>query len=333
MDADILIVGAGMTGLMAAQQLASVGDVLLLDKGEQVGGRMISRPVGPGLADVGAQFFTVHTAEFESWTEKWLADGVISQWATGWSDASLTEITSRTYRRFIVKEGMSRLAEYLARSLAVETTSCVERLERTGNTWRVGTKDGRRYACQAIILTPPVPLSLRLLESSQVELSPSDRAALRNVAYDPCLVAVFQLDGGTKLPGLGAMQLPHAPIRYLVDNRRKGISPSATVVTAQSDAGYSRQLWDEPDEDILERIEAELKAYLLPETKIVASKLYRWRYALPISLHPQPNLVAADLPPLVFAGDAFGSLRGIEGSALSGLAAGRTMAEILRNND
>lgn len=42
---------------------------------------------------------------------------------------------------------------------------------------------------------------------------------------------------------------------------------------------------------------------------------------------------AAGLPPLVFADDAFGSLRGIEGSALSGLAAGRTLVDLLQNND
>ena len=54
---DVLIVGAGMTGLMAAQVLRSISSVLLLDKREQVGGRMITLPIGPGLADLGAQFF------------------------------------------------------------------------------------------------------------------------------------------------------------------------------------------------------------------------------------------------------------------------------------
>lgn len=330
---DVLIIGAGMTGLMAAQQLQPIGDVLLLDKGKQVGGRMITRSVGNGVADLGAQFFTVHTPEFESWSNQWLAAGLITQWATGWSDASLTDITSRTYRRYIVKQGMSKLAEYLAQSLTVETGICVKGVVGHDNLWQIQTDVGQHYECRILVLTPPVPLALRLLKAGQVHLSPSDRTALQRVTYDPSLVAVFRLDGETKLPGLGAMQLPQAPIRYLVDNRRKGISPRATVVTTQADAAFSRKLWDESDEDVLASIETELRAYLQPETSIAEAHLHRWLYALPTTLIPQHYLLAADLPPLIFAGDAFGSLRGIEGSALSGLAAGRQIVELLQNND
>ena len=322
-----------MSGLMAARQLLSIGEVKLLDKREQVGGRLITRPVGPGLADLGAQFFTVHTPEFESLTVPWLADGVIEQWVTGWSDASLTNITAKTYRRYIVKQGMSQLAQYLAQSLAVDTGASVERVVRNENIWEVHTSNNDRYACRALLLTPPVPLSIHLLQAGQVALSSSDLAALQTVTYDPCLVAAFWLDGETKLPGLGAIQLPNGPIRYLVDNQRKGISPNATIVTVQADTTYSRQLWDVDDEDILENFRVELRTYLLPDTKIIESRLHRWRYAIPLKLHPQLCLVAADLPPLAFAGDAFGTLRGIEGAALSGLAAGQMLISLLRNND
>ena len=319
-----------MTGLMAAQQLPSAADIILLDKNEKVGGRMSTHSIGPGRADVGAQFFTVHTAEFEKWTEKWLAESAIQQWSTGWSDASLTEITSRTYRRFIVKQGMSRLAEYLARPLPIETSSRVEHLAIIEKGWLVHTADGRQYASRALLLTPPVPLVLRLLESSKIELSSPDRAALQSVAYDPCLVAVFQLDGETKLPGLGAMQLPQGPIRYLVDNRLKGVSPGATLLTTQADTDFSRRWWQLADEEILLQMETELKPYLLPKTNIIACQIHRWRYALPTQLHPQRYLVASDLPPLLIAGDSFGSLRGIEGSALSGLAAGQALTNLLQ---
>jgi renalase len=330
---DALIVGAGMSGLMAARQLLSIGEVILLDKREQVGGRMTTRPVGPGVADLGVQFFTVHTPEFESLTMQWLADGVIEQWATGWSDASLTDASAKTYRRYIVGKGMSTLAQNLARSLTVYTGACVERVVRNEDIWELRTTNGDRYACRALLLTPPVPLSIRLLQAGQVELSYSDLAALQNVTYDPCFVATFWLDGETKLPGLGAIQLPIGPIRYLVDNQRKGISPDATIVTVQADTTYSRQLWDVDDEDILDDIRVELRTYLLPDTKIIESRLHRWRYAIPLKLHPQPCLVAGGLPTLVFAGDAFGALRGIEGAALSGLAAGRTLIGLLQDND
>ena len=49
-------------------------------------------------------------------------------------------------------------------------------------------------------------------------------------------------------------------------------------------------------------------------------QIQRWRYAKPSVAHPEPCLLAAHLPTLVFAGDAFGGAK-VEGAALSGVAA------------
>lgn len=330
---DILIVGAGMTGLMAAQALSSQGTVLLLDKGAQVGGRLISHAIGPGLADLGAQFFTVRTSEFEHWSKQWLAAGLIKPWATGWSNASLTDITATTYPRYIVRQGMVKLAEYLARPLTVKTNACVQQVQQVNDTWQITTVDGRRYVCQALLLTPPVPISLQLLKMGHTQLTPGDQTTLQQVTYDPCLVALFHVEGGTKLPGLGTIQLPHAPIRYIVDNRSKGISPQAAIITVQTSVDFSRQLWNLPDEQALAQIEAEIQTYLNPESNIIEAQLHRWRYASPASLHPQRCLVAANLPPLLFAGDAFGTSGGIEGATLSGLAAANILLEQRQAHD
>src|SRR4051812_5903801 len=71
---DVLIVGAGLAGLMAGHVLADAGKrVVLLDKGRSVGGRMATRRIGGGLADHGAQFFTVRDPEFGKFVERWIA--------------------------------------------------------------------------------------------------------------------------------------------------------------------------------------------------------------------------------------------------------------------
>ncbi|HMQ53993.1 MAG TPA: FAD-dependent oxidoreductase, partial [Anaerolineae bacterium] len=54
--ADVLVVGAGLSGLMAANLLKAYGfKVTVLDKGRSVGGRLATRRIGPGRADHGAQ--------------------------------------------------------------------------------------------------------------------------------------------------------------------------------------------------------------------------------------------------------------------------------------
>ena len=71
-ETDILVVGAGLAGLMAAQTLQHQGRrVVVVDKGHSVGGRLATRRIGPGRADYGAQFFTIRSPEFQTLAEPW----------------------------------------------------------------------------------------------------------------------------------------------------------------------------------------------------------------------------------------------------------------------
>jgi monoamine oxidase len=54
---DVIVVGAGLSGLVAARRLAAaMVDVVVLEARERVGGRTLSLPLGRGVADVGGQW-------------------------------------------------------------------------------------------------------------------------------------------------------------------------------------------------------------------------------------------------------------------------------------
>jgi predicted NAD/FAD-dependent oxidoreductase len=112
---------------------------------------------------------------------------------------------------------------------------------------------------------------------------------------------------------------------WIADNRRKGISPEAVVVTVQASAEFSNQLKDMPERSALQALKMAIDPYLVAPAVVKEGQLKAWRYAQPKVIYPGRYLLAANLPPLVFAGDAFSGPR-VEGAALSGLAAGDVLA-------
>lgn len=332
---DVLIIGAGITGLTAARELAALGQrALVLEKGRTVGGRLETRHLGSDAADTGAQFFTTRKPEFEAAVAAWVQDGLVFEWSRGWSDGTLTTVREG-HPRYAVKGGMGQLAKALATGLNVQLLQVITALRRIPGGWQAELVNGARYEAPAVVLTPPVPQSLELIDAGGVELPFDQREVLeRLLDYDPCICGVFTLSRPVDLPAPGAVQRPHANLHWLADNQRKGLSPSSVVLTAQAGSAYSRALWSASDDAIIRSMKLDLLPFLEEQTTVVAAEIRRWRYAAPIRQYPEPALLAS-IPldgegdaPLVFAGDAFGAAR-VEGAYLSGKAAAHQLAVAL----
>lgn len=327
--ADVLIIGAGIGGLMAATVLERAGlSVTIVDKSHRTGGRLATRRIGAGFADHGAQFFTVRDPEFRLWVDRWIDAGLVYVWAHGFSDGQ-TDAPGDGYERYAVRGGVNALAQHITSSLTnvrlnvrIRTATC----DSSG--WILQDDDANIYDGRALLVTPPVPQSLEILDEGATVLSRGDYAALNEIHYDPCLAGLFRISGATTLPEPGAIQKPDAEITWIADNQMKGISPEECLVTVHASAKYSADNWTTNDADILEYLEAALRPYLANEAAIQERQLKRWRYSTPRKTYLQRCLVADNDPPLIFAGDAFGGPR-VEGAVLSGLAAGEAMLKAL----
>ena len=64
-------------------------------------------------------------------------------------------------------------------------------------------------------------------------------------------------------------------------------------------------------------------------TAVIEKSLHRWKFALPTTLIAEPLLAIVHTPPIACCGDAFAGPR-VEGAASSGMAAGRWLARVLR---
>ncbi len=328
-NADVIIVGAGMSGLMAANVLTASGvQVLVLDKGRSVGGRMATRRIGPGIADHGAQFFTVRDPEFQRYVDRWLAEDLVFEWSRGFSDGSLQTQPADGHPRYAVRGGMNALGKWLARDLQRQIDVNVRIVTATCDQqgWILQDEFGGLYTSKVLLMTPPVPQSLVILDEGATQLPPEAHDSLTAIEYAPCLTGMFWVEGLVRLPPPGAVQRRTGNILWIGDNQVKGISPDACVITVQAGEQYSIQMWSAPDERILSAMRTSLSLYMDAGGTIRESQLKRWRYSRPMTLHTERCLVAQNDPLLVFAGDAFGGAR-VEGAVLSGLAAGQAILE------
>ncbi|PJF40582.1 MAG: FAD-dependent oxidoreductase [Chloroflexi bacterium] len=330
-DTDVIIIGAGLSGLMAAREIQERGlSVTVLDKGSSVGGRLATRRIGDGLADYGAQFFTVRSDAFRVHVNRWLKMGLIYEWSQGWSDGSLKRTYNDGHSRYAVHGGMHALAEYIAQDVQpIRVNRQVTLIKNEADGWRIRDNTDETFAAHGVIMTPPVPQSLQLLEQSLVKLADADWNTLSEIHYGPCLCGLFEVDGETTLPEPGALQQPDAAISWIADNQRKGISPDVCLITVHGGVSFSRQHWELSDDEVLDLLQTALTEHLADDAQIVQRQLKRWRYSVPLTTHHELYLKAVELPPLIFAGDAFGGRGRVEGAVLSGLAAGRAMADAL----
>ena len=316
-----IVVGAGISGLLAARALQREGwDVTVLDKGRGVGGRMATRRVGEGTFDHGAQFFTVRGERFAGLVEGWLESGVAAEWTRGFADAE-GRPNEDGHPRYRGTEGMTSIPKYISRGLDVRTEERALRVDDGDDGWEVVCESGLRVAGDALVLGAPVPQALDLTSSGSYTLPDGARRQLEAVSYDPCVALMALLEGPTSVPEPGGMQIKGEPLDWIGDNKRKGIS-EAPCITVHAGPDWSRSHFEDGESEVVDSMISlagdRLGADLAPA--VVETSLARWRYSWVTNPHPEPCLVASETPPLLFCGDAFGQPK-VEGAALSGLAA------------
>ncbi len=324
------IVGAGLSGLVAAEQLALSGHrVLVTERGGSPGGRLATRRMGAAYVDHGAQFFTVRSDRFRADVDAWLEAGVIAEWCQGFDAVD-------GYPRYRANGGMSSLARHLADKAIRAGATIATKVQTTAvipgaSDWTLTHDHWVREPDEvdAVLLTAPVPESLALLAAGGVK--PSD-PALADITYHRCvaLLATVNPEAKLTLPEAGATQEPADPaFSFIADNHRKGISP-VPALTFHTAHALSAELWEASDKDITSRLVPLAAAAVgLEPADLLDVQLKKWRFTGPVTPWPDRYAVAIERPrPVVLAGDAFGGPK-VEGAFLSGVAAAETITERL----
>ena len=320
-NSDCIVIGGGITGLIIATILQRKGiTVSVADKGKGIGGRMATRRVSQGdsivgVFDYGTQYFSVEDSQFQIWIDEWLKNNVIKQWSLGFGEADGKP-------RYCGVDGIRGIAQYLAKDLDVRTSTKVVEVSYDKK-WSVETENNLQYQGNMLVMTPPVPQSLDLLDSSLVALPLEIRFALEKIEYDSCITVLTLLEKPGKVPAPGGIRLDGNPLVWLGDNHQKGISPNGYGVTLQASHRFSDEYWNADDAEIAYKLITAAADYL--DSPVVKYQVHRWRYSIPRTFYTEPCLMLSELP-LILAGDGFVAPN-IEGAVLSGIAAGKLISQ------
>ena len=324
---DVCVVGAGLSGLLAARELKRKGyRVLVLDKGRGVGGRLSRRRTDGGAFDHGAQYFTARSEVFRRLVKAWLDAGLIKEWAKGFcqSDGTLKDDGEA---RFCGVSGMTSVPKFLAQDLDVQVNARVNNIEQRSRGWNLSLEAGEQVFARGVILTAPVPQSLQLLASGGTILSDQVISDLKRIVYDPCLALMVRLERASLVPEPGGVWLSGEPVAWIADNSKKGVCRgTSAAITIHAGPQFSRDHWETAEAEVTRCLVAASEPWLGGAP--IESQLHRWLYSHPSVLYPDRCYCQGVSTPLALAGDGFGGAR-VEGAALSGLAAAVAMGDRL----
>jgi hypothetical protein len=307
----VVVIGAGLAGLVAARHLNDDHDVVVVDKGRSVGGRLATRRIGSAVLDHGAQFFTVRGPRFRQQVDDWLDRGLAHVWCRGF------EASGDGFERYVGSAGMNSLAKDLADGLDCRLGRLVFAVRPDVDGWQVVIDDGSSIAADAVVVTAPIAQAWALLAQSEVTFPEH----LFQMEYHRTIGLLTVLDGPSAIGSPGGVQFDpadaDAPFGFVADNLAKGISP-VPAVTFHATQPWSLDHWDD-DESTLASLLLERAAPFIGDATVLEAQVKKWRFAGPHAAWPDPCWVDEQRR-IVIAGDLFAGPK-VEGAYNSGVAA------------
>ena len=324
MAPSVAVVGAGIGGVSAARALQSRGvDVVLLDRGHRVGGRMAARtmrgtalPYDGRLVDVGAAYLTVDAPEFVEVVSGWVAAGLARPWTDTFLTATLDGVDGSTTgpMRYAAPGGLRSLVEDLAADLTtVVNPRDVASVERSGDGVLV---DGERF--DAAVLAMPDPQARDLLA-----LDDPLRFRLGDLEWLPVL-SLTAAYAAHRWPDLdGVFVNDNELISFVAeDGRRRG--DGAPVLVVQSQPELAARHLDDPAGAAPEMLEVLRRVLDVPSP--AWHEVKRWSLARPA--HSREDAFAL-VDGIGACGDSWGARPRIQTAWMSGLRLGQAVAASL----
>ncbi|MGA8846474.1 MAG: FAD-dependent oxidoreductase [Nocardioides sp.] len=320
----VIVIGAGISGVACARELAAAGvAVRLIDRGRRIGGRMGAKRLGGRATDLGASYFTVSDPDFEAVVADWERRGLARPWTDTFTVLTAGEEprTKAGPVRWSAPGALRSLVEDLAEGLTVEQAA-VGVVDR-GPDGRL-VVDGE--AASAVVLAMPDDQAQRLLAPGV-----GDAVDALDREYEPVIALVAgwpertwdHLDPAGRFHG--AFVNGDDALGWITDDgRRRG--DDAPVLVAHSTPELAAAHLEEPAG--AEQTMTEALCRLMGLEPPVGTHLHRWSLARPVGDREARFLLSDG--GIGFCGDGWGPAPKVETAWRSGRELGRALLEVDR---
>jgi renalase len=325
-ESSVVVVGAGISGVACARELTTAGhDVVVLDRGRVVGGRMACWTRDGRAVDVGAAYFTVRTPQFSAVAESWATRGLAHPWADTFGVAGPSGATSSSGPlRWAAEQGLRSLVADLADGLDVRLEHDVAAVGLSSE-----GSDGSSPSVRPTVDGQPVAgVVLAMPDPQAGDLLADDLAEARDVVddeWDPVVTVVASFPERTWADFDGVF-VHDSPVSLVIDDgRRRGDGAPVLVVHSTHEA--ARAHLDDPSQMIGPAL-AEVRRLLgdVGEARWVEAK--RWGSAEPRRTRSETFWLGQ--APVALCGDGWSQRPRIEAAWTSGRDAGRALVGRLR---
>ncbi|MEH2149455.1 NAD(P)/FAD-dependent oxidoreductase [Nostoc sp.] len=329
---DIAVIGAGIAGLVCAQQLRQAGySVVVVEKSRGLGGRLATRRLYGTLADHGACYLKPKGELLGRFVEILRDRHILEVWTDEvyelTADAPLSEPKNRS-PRYVAPGGMSAIAKSLAPGLEILLNQRVVAITPTPeNGWRLTLESSNEELfAKAIVVAIPAPQAVMLLEPlGESGLDAAFLDNLRSVEFYPSISAIAGYPSTSQpLPQWKALTfVDDIDLAWIGLDSSKRPNPQQPHFVVQSSADFAQRHLESQDlqpagQYMLQRASESLSLPWLSTPEWM--QVHRWRYAFPSRPWHEAFLSAGTPLPLICCGDWCGGNL-VEGAMLSGLAA------------
>jgi len=199
----IAIVGAGISGVCAANLLAKQGfEVDVFEKSRGLGGRLTTKRLDWAHIDIGAQYFTARNPRFMQQVEEWQSQQAADIWdfePYSIQDGQLMPSKDST-KRYVGTPRMNSIVHELSRDLTIKlgtriNTIVLDDQSSTHKTWRLFDESGCEYInYDWLIVSAPAQQAHYLLEHSPTDLRSVSQQIPIN-AHRPCWAVALTTNG------------------------------------------------------------------------------------------------------------------------------------------